>query len=992
MASSSSTSTSMSSLSDSGEQRAQRSSLSTPPLHYHHQQRTSSMAQQQHHHTHSSPLAQHQLTSAQYHDELERLHSPLLGDAPQQHPGGLQLPLGIPAPLSQQQQQQQQMMHHHHHQQQTQQQQHYGQAQRQNSGIVPQQHHHHHQQQQQQHYGAQQQLQAVKQPPFGEQDMDEDQLGGEKEENVKREGGLREPTGTTCPEFSFNLQGLYPAELREDGVRFSVMYQVHYVRIFEEADAVRLDGVREAVTSFWPKTRRFFSLFQSPIIVHQIVNIDYMLYDALVNMLVPDPFRCVAPEVSSAIIELSRQFPAWLHNAIQFAIPLALTDAKIRAVKYFCKTLHKRAMISNLGGRLTNHLNGLHLTPEKRQRWSSQLQQQQQHGTHEDSADMSSLSRRRMLQDWMGLDFAFIAAQTSLFDTPDRPYSVPLPSTLLQDITQLLAHEAGVEQWSEWLHGSILANHIFAGERKESSAKAQGDLIHDFVLKWSFFSANVQQELTSMRAETLKMFRLLFEWVEAVLNHHMELSWKNRGPADAMSAMSHQAMAPSGGPPQSVVGSPSLMRRRPSPPDMTGASGSADHFHTVGAAPPAAQHPYGASPFSSPAASPVMSSMPGSPLQSRTAAGGPAGVVAGGGGVSGAESPQAMQSRLYMQSLHNQQQKQNAALAAQQQQSVAYQQMGFPVGPQQGAQPGFWPQQGFAPMAGPGGGYYVPANAAPQYGYLPKESTQALKQQVDFLSHKMSEGRAPHTRAHRKHSNSFNAGSPPAGVSFTVTPPTTPPAPGQGQGQQVSAAQPSRVGSHPIQPTQQQQQQMPMAAAPYPLKAIQTRPRSLSQPVGLAQPVMMMNGQPGGGGMHPPSMVATTPQRPATFEDASGGGGGGGNGGVGASVPASGYRPLIPSPLAQHSLSPRSPQGQQPNTLPRQQPQSQPQQQHGGQGAHMRSSGDSMDYAGMDGSGGGGEASYAAMMAATAGGGSSTMGGQQGSNASPQQIRRTLSK
>jgi hypothetical protein len=189
------------------------------------------------------------------------------------------------------------------------------------------------------------------------------------------------------------------------------------------------------------------------------------------------------------------------------------------------------------------------------------------------------------------------------------------------------------------------------------------------------------------------MFRLLFEWVEAVLNHHMELSWKNRGPADSMSAMSHQAMAPSGGPPQSVIGSPSLMRRRASPPDMTGASGgSADHFHTVGAAPPG-QHPYGASPFSSPAASPVMSSMPGSPLQSRAAAGGPAGAGAGGGGVSGgagAESPQAMQSRLYMQSLHNQQQKQNAALAAQQQQSAAYQQMGFPVGPQQGSQPGFW--------------------------------------------------------------------------------------------------------------------------------------------------------------------------------------------------------------------------------------------------------------------------------------------------------------
>jgi hypothetical protein len=64
---------------------------------------------------------------------------------------------------------------------------------------------------------------------------------------------------------------------------------------------------------------------------------------------------------------------------LNLSLSLVAADAKIRAVKYFCKTLHKRAMISNLGGRLTNHLNGLHLTPEKRQRWSSQLQQQQQH-------------------------------------------------------------------------------------------------------------------------------------------------------------------------------------------------------------------------------------------------------------------------------------------------------------------------------------------------------------------------------------------------------------------------------------------------------------------------------------------------------------------------------------------------------------------------------------------------------------------------------------
>ncbi len=42
---------------------------------------------------------------------------------------------------------------------------------------------------------------------------------------------------------------------------------------------MRLDGLRDVVLSFWPKTRCFFALFQNPIIVHQILSIDAMLYE-----------------------------------------------------------------------------------------------------------------------------------------------------------------------------------------------------------------------------------------------------------------------------------------------------------------------------------------------------------------------------------------------------------------------------------------------------------------------------------------------------------------------------------------------------------------------------------------------------------------------------------------------------------------------------------------------------------------------------------------
>ncbi len=52
-----------------------------------------------------------------------------------------------------------------------------------------------------------------------------------KEEKRRAESeGVRAPTGAACPEFGLNLQGLYPAELREDGVRFAVMYQVLAVK------------------------------------------------------------------------------------------------------------------------------------------------------------------------------------------------------------------------------------------------------------------------------------------------------------------------------------------------------------------------------------------------------------------------------------------------------------------------------------------------------------------------------------------------------------------------------------------------------------------------------------------------------------------------------------------------------------------------------------------------------------------------------------------
>lgn len=70
-----------------------RTSLAAPPLHH---RGAPHSAMGKANNLYSSPLAQHNLTSAQYYDEMERLNSPLLGEPGQQHTSGLQLPVSLP--------------------------------------------------------------------------------------------------------------------------------------------------------------------------------------------------------------------------------------------------------------------------------------------------------------------------------------------------------------------------------------------------------------------------------------------------------------------------------------------------------------------------------------------------------------------------------------------------------------------------------------------------------------------------------------------------------------------------------------------------------------------------------------------------------------------------------------------------------------------------------------------------------------------------------
>uniref|UniRef100_A0A8C6RJ29 DNA-binding protein RFX2 n=1 Tax=Nannospalax galili TaxID=1026970 RepID=A0A8C6RJ29_NANGA len=195
---------------------------------------------------------------------------------------------------------------------------------------------------------------------------------------------------------------------------------------------------------------------------------DHILYQALVEVLIPDVLRPVPSSLTQAIRNFAKNLEGWLTNAM-CDFPRQVIQTKVGVVSAFAQTLRRYTSLNHLAQAARAVLQN-----------TSQINQ--------------------MLSDLNRVDFANVQEQASWVCQCEEG----LVQRLEQDFKLTLQQQSSLDQWASWLDNvvtQVLKQH--AGSASFPKAARQ------FLLKWSFYSSMVIRDLTLRSAASFGSFHLI---------------------------------------------------------------------------------------------------------------------------------------------------------------------------------------------------------------------------------------------------------------------------------------------------------------------------------------------------------------------------------------------------------------------------------------------------------------------------------------------------
>lgn len=195
---------------------------------------------------------------------------------------------------------------------------------------------------------------------------------------------------------------------------------------------------------------------------------DQLLYQTLVEILIPDVLRPIPASLTQAVRNFAKGLEGWLVNSLD-QIPKKMADVKVSACGAFAQTLRRYTSLNHLAQAARAVLQN-----------SSQISQ--------------------MLADLNRVDFANVQEQASWVCQCDDS----MVYRLEQDFKLTLQQQNSLEQWASWLEGvvdQVLKQH----EGTEEFPKAA----RQFLLKWSFYSSMIIRDLTLRSAASFGSFHLI---------------------------------------------------------------------------------------------------------------------------------------------------------------------------------------------------------------------------------------------------------------------------------------------------------------------------------------------------------------------------------------------------------------------------------------------------------------------------------------------------
>ncbi|XP_071434219.1 DNA-binding protein RFX2 isoform X2 [Pithys albifrons albifrons] len=195
---------------------------------------------------------------------------------------------------------------------------------------------------------------------------------------------------------------------------------------------------------------------------------DHILYQTLVEILIPDVLRPVPSTLTQAIRNFAKSLEGWLMNAMS-EYPPEVVQTKVGVVSAFAQTLRRYTSLNHLAQAARAVLQN-----------TSQINQ--------------------MLSDLNRVDFANVQEQASWVCQCEEG----MVQKLEQDFKLTLQQQSSLDQWASWLDNvvtQVLKHH----EGSPSFPKAA----RQFLLKWSFYSSMVIRDLTLRSAASFGSFHLI---------------------------------------------------------------------------------------------------------------------------------------------------------------------------------------------------------------------------------------------------------------------------------------------------------------------------------------------------------------------------------------------------------------------------------------------------------------------------------------------------
>eukprot|EP00064_Thunnus_orientalis_P009054 superscaffoldBa00001124_g9077 len=191
---------------------------------------------------------------------------------------------------------------------------------------------------------------------------------------------------------------------------------------------------------------QLLALCRNEAVLKWMSTCDHLMYQSLVEILIPDVLRPIPSALTQAIRNFAKSLEGWLNNAMN-AIPQRMIQTKIAAVSAFAQTLRRYTSLNHLAQAARAVLQN-----------TSQINQ--------------------MLSDLNRVDFANVQEQASWVCQCEEG----VVQHLEQDFKATLQQQSSLEQWAAWLD-NVVTQVLKPYEHRPSFPRAA----RQFLLKWSFY-------------------------------------------------------------------------------------------------------------------------------------------------------------------------------------------------------------------------------------------------------------------------------------------------------------------------------------------------------------------------------------------------------------------------------------------------------------------------------------------------------------------------